>query len=215
MSTIRRRTSVAAAAFALALVVAVALAACGGDTTTETETAGGTETLVETEADTVTETVVEEERSSPDTVAPTQECENPTGGYTVGYPDGWYANLGEVSERCSFFHPEPFELPEQTEAPDVAVAISREPVPFARVTGAGPAIRILDREETEIDGRRAVRRETEATGDALRPAGVRGYEYLVDLGGETLILSTYEGSGLDYERNRETVDRMAATLRID
>ena len=166
-----------------------------------------------TETRTVTETAGADADSTGEP-ALTQRCDNAERGYTVRYPEGWHANRGDVSEACSFFHPEPFELPEQTEAPDVAVSISREPVPFDQVAGESPAIRISEREETEIDGRAAVSRVTEATGDGLLPAGVRGYQYLVDLDGETMILSTYDVGDLDFERNRDVLDRMAEALRL-
>lgn len=176
-----------------------------------------TETNAYTRTVTETETAAEAAPAEADTSerALTQRCKNADAAYSVRYPQGWHANAGDVSERCSFFHPEPFELPEATEAPDLAISIGREPVAFAQVAGDDPAIRVLEREETEVDGHSAVRRETEATGHGLLPAGVRGRQYLVDLGGETLILATYDVGDLEFERNRDVLDKMAETLEVD
>lgn len=188
---------------------AVALAACGGEDATEAETG--------TPRETVTETVVETETVETDEgegAQLAQRCESPEGGYAVRYPAGWHANEGDVTAACSFFHPEAFELPEATEPPPLAISISREPVPFARVTGDSPAIRVESSEQTEVAGRPAVRREVEATGDGLLPAGVRGEEYLVDLDGETLIASTHSRGELDFDENRSVLGRMVETLEL-
>ncbi|HYY75456.1 MAG TPA: hypothetical protein VE644_03945, partial [Gaiellaceae bacterium] len=83
------------------------------------------------------------------------------------------------------------------------------------VTGEDPSRRVLAQEETRIDGRRAVRRVTESTGQALFPEGVRGLEYLVDLDGGTLVASTYDVGDLRFPRNRDVLATMVQTLRID
>ncbi len=196
-----------------ALAALVVVAACGGDADTETVTETETEIQTQTETAVVTETVPPE--TSPDEEERlAQSCENPEAGYAVRYPEGWHSNPGDVASPCSYFHPEPFEVPEATEALGMAISVSREPVAFNRIAGGDRAIRVVSREETEVDGRRAIARETEATGDALLPAGVRGYQYLVDLDGETLVASTYDVEGLDFERNRSVLDRMAETLAL-
>lgn len=193
-----RAPAAAALVFALALLVGCG----GGEDVVETEGAAATGATGATGA-------VETTTELP------QRCENPQGGYSVGYPDEWHTNPGDVAEPCAFFHPEPFEVPEATEPAGIAISIGRDPVAFDDVAGEDLATRILERERVSIDGRRAVRREIEATGEGLHPAGVRGYQYLVDLDGETIIMSTYEVDGLDYARNRAVLDAIAPTLRID
>ena len=190
MST--RRVLLAAAAALL-----LAASACGGNSEGEPETV-------------TTETETETEPSGGEELA--ERCENPDAGYAVRYPAGWHTNDGSVTARCSFFHPDPFELPEASEPPPLAVSISREPIALADLAGESPATRVLASEEVEVAGRPALRRETESTGDGLLPAGVHSLEYLVDLDGETLVAVTRSQSGLDFERNGEVLQQMVATL---
>lgn len=190
MST--RRVLLAAAAALL-----LAASACGGSSEGEPETV-------------TTETETETEASGGDELA--ERCENPDAGYAVRYPAGWHTNDGSVTAPCSFFHPEPFELPEASEPPPLAVSISREPIALADLAGESPATRVLASEEVEVAGRPALRRETESTGDGLLPAGVRSLEYLVDLDGETLVAATRSHGGLAFERNGEVLQEMVATL---
>lgn len=190
MST--RRVLLAAAAALL-----LAASACGGSSEGEPETV-------------TTETETETEASGGDELA--ERCENPDAGYAVRYPAGWHTNDGSVTAPCSFFHPEPFELPEASEPPPLAVSISREPIALADLAGESPATRVLASEEVEVAGRPALRRETESTGDGLLPAGVRSLEYLVDLDGETLVAATRSHGGLAFERNGEVLQEMMATL---
>ena len=65
----------------------------------------------------------------------TQTCENPLGGWSVTFPGDWQTNTSEVIDACSVFDPEPIVLPEAGEIPpDLAVAMTREAVPFAEAT---------------------------------------------------------------------------------
>lgn len=192
-----------------AAAVALVLAGCGGESEPEVVT----ETVVETETQTEVETeTVETEPGGEEELA--ERCENPEAGFAVRYPGGWHTNDGSVTAPCSFFHPEAFELPEASEPPPLAVSIGREPIAFADVTGGNPGIRIVSSEEVEVAGRPAVRRETESTGESLFPAGIRALEYLVDVEGETLVAVTRSRGELDFERNREVLDRMVATLEL-
>lgn len=192
MST--RRVLLAAAAALL-----LAASACGGSSEGEPETV-------------TTETETETEASGGDELA--ERCENPDAGYAVRYPAGWHTNDGSVTAPCSFFDPEPFELPEASEPPPLAVSISREPFALADLASESPATRVLASEEVEVAGRPALRRETESTGDGLLPAGVRSLEYLVDLDGETLVAATRSHGGLTFERNGEVLQEMVATLEL-
>ena len=61
--------------------------------------------------------------------AQTRRCASEEGGYSVEYPTDWHTNSGEPP-TCSFFDPEPVEVPERPR--DVAglatISIRREPV---------------------------------------------------------------------------------------
>lgn len=201
-----------ASAVALASALAGILVApgCGG----EPETATVTETVTETVVEAQTVTVTEMDGEGPGGADLAQQCENPDDAFSVRFPAGWHTNPGEVTSPCSYFHPEEFELPENAEVTGIAISIGREPVAFRQVTGEDPSRRVLEREETRIDGRRAVRRVTESTGEALFPEGVRGLEYLVDLDGETLIASSYDVGDLRFRRNRDVLAAMVQTLQI-
>ena len=193
----------------LALAVVALAAGCGGD-----DDAGTTVTEpprvepIETDgAETATET---------DAAAETASCDNPEAGYRVEYPADWHVNDEEgPGEPCSWFDPEPFEVPEATEFFGAAVSISREPVAAEVIVEQADLGReVLSREETEVAGQRAFRIESESTGEALLDAGVRYYQVVVVVDGESLILSTYDLPEHDYERNREVLDEMASTLEL-
>lgn len=186
-------------------VAALLLGACAGDST------GGAETQTVTVSERET---VEAETGTDEELELAERCENPDAGYAARYPAGWHTNDGSVTARCSFFHPEAFELPEASEPPPLAVSISREAVAFADVAGETPATRVVASEEVEVARRPALRRETESTGEGLLPAGVRSLEYLVDLDGETLVAATRSHDELDFERNSAVLRAMAATLEL-
>jgi hypothetical protein len=146
--------------------------------------------------------------------AETAECTNEASGYRVEYPADWHTNDGGAGEPCSFFDPEPVEVPEATEFFDVAVIVSREPVTLDVIAGEDPSRTVLEREETQIAGGRALRMEIEATGQGLLDRGTRSYQVVVDVDGESLIVSTFAVGDLDYGRNKEIVDQMADSLEL-
>ncbi len=147
--------------------------------------------------------------------AQTARCTNEAEGFSIEYPDDWHTNAGDVAPTCSFFHPQAFELPEASEAIGIAIRVDREPVEFERIAGDAFGREVLEREETTVAGRPAVRVEYESTGEALLDAGTRGVDYLVDLGGgETLVASTVAVGGLDFEENVRVLDEMVKTVRL-
>lgn len=180
------------------LTIAVLLAGCGGE---GADGDGGATTTVETATTTVD-------------AAPTKRCENVRDGYAVAYPADWHTNAGDVLPACSYFHPVPFELRPGTEALEIAIRVDREPIAFDLFTEPGPTRDEQSREELELAGRPAVRVVYTATGEGLLPRGVRGYEYAVDLDGDTLVLSTLEAGEADFERSREVLDAMAESLEL-
>jgi hypothetical protein len=196
---------------ALALLLSAALlafAACGADEEPEVQPP-------EAPPPAETEPPEPDPAETDDLAAETITCTNEEAGYTVEYPADWHTNEGDGPQACSYFDPEPIEVPEATEFFGAAVLVSREPVAAEDlVEGPDPTREVLEREETEVAGQRAFRIESESTGDGLLDAGVRYYEIVVVLDGESLILSTYDLEEHDYERNREVVDEMAASLQL-
>jgi hypothetical protein len=96
------------------------------------------------------------------------------------------------------------------------VTVGVDEVPFSRVAGdeGSLADRELSAEGTTVAGRRAVRVEVEATGQALLPEGVRSYRYHVDLGDRTLSATTHDVDNLDYEANKRILDQMMQTVEL-
>ena len=142
-------------------------------------------------------------------------CEHPE-GLTVEYPADWHVNEGETLPACSAFDAESIKVPKNQEFVDVGVLLSAEPVPFSRV--AGPEAQtgeVLDRREQLVDGHDAIRIETRSEGDALLGEGIRSTRWLVVLGAEqTLIATTHDVEGQDYEQNQEVLDAMVERLQI-
>jgi hypothetical protein len=139
-------------------------------------------------------------------------CTNEAAGYEIGYPEGWETNT--VGQPCTLFDPESFEVVTGTEAPPVAVRVDREPVPYEQVVAEQPSRRVLTRTDTSIAGRQAVVHEYETTGAGLLPGGIRGYEYVVDLGDSSFIAVALAHEGNDYARNKRVLDRMMGSFRL-
>ncbi len=137
------------------------------------------------------------------------ECVDRVEGYSVAYPARWQTNTGEVLGPCSIFHPDPFEIPRDSEMPvELAVTIGFENMPFAELTGEMPGRREISRERTTVDGRAAVRMVSESTGDGLHERDLRAYQYFVDLGDETMVATTYDAGEPTFERRRRILDAM-------
>ena len=146
-------------------------------------------------------------------MARTAECAGNANGYAVAYPATWHVNTGEILGLCSLFDPDPIEVPRDSEIPiEFAVAIGFQPVPFPTLTGDVLGRRVLSRQPIKVDGRDAMRIESESTGEGLHDAGIRSYQYFVDLGDTTLIATTYGAGSLPLERKRRILDAMMAML---
>jgi hypothetical protein len=142
-------------------------------------------------------------------------CTNATVGYEIAFPAEWETNTGEVMPECSLFDPEPIRVEPATELPyDIAVSIREEPIAFETFTGEMRGRRELTRENTTVGGRRAARMESESTGEGLLPEGIRSYQYIVDLGGSVLLLSTHDIGYPPYHQTVRVLDDMARTLRL-
>ncbi|MBW3536425.1 MAG: hypothetical protein KY395_01470 [Actinobacteria bacterium] len=151
--------------------------------------------------------------SSPTTSAATTECAAPT--YTVEMPEGWHVNEPSEAAPCRWFHPEPFELPQNTEVLGVAIHLRYEAVEFSRISDPDSRVDdILDARETKVDGRDAVRLHTESQGEGLLEAGVEAVSWYVDTGSRTLSAATTGASEGSFEDNVDVLDNMMASLRF-
>lgn len=189
----QRRHHILIPIFVLALVAA----ACGNDDDGGV-TEGGTEPTTTT---------------APSTEPATQECQSDA--FSVEYPAGWH-----VAEEgaCEWFHPESFELPENTEATSVAIHLQHPlDVPFDEIVDdltSGPTVaEVLVDERLTIAGRDAARVEAVASGEALYPEGTRVYSYVVaDVRGGTVLATATSVADGDYDENRAVLDEMMAAL---
>lgn len=136
-------------------------------------------------------------------------CQN-ADGFTISYPETWFSD-----ESCRYFHPQPFEVLRGTDANFAAVKAELEPkTPSPPVDDDTVYERLLERTTVTIDGRSAVRLETESTGAGLWSEGVRRLSYSVDLGDSSFSLVTLGTSWMDYRNNKTVLDRMAQTVDI-
>lgn len=143
-----------------------------------------------------------------------QACTNQEIGYRVSYPNTWQTNSGVVLNPCRVFDAGEIQLEDATEDFDEAVYIRREDIPYDRLANLDdPSTRTLSRQQTTVDGRPAVIIESEATGTGLFPQGRRYYRYLVDLGSKTLVAVTYDIPKLDYERNKQVLDKIMNSFK--
>jgi hypothetical protein len=142
-----------------------------------------------------------------------QECLNREEGYAVSYPEGWRVNTGDVLGNCSVFDPDPVRIPRDSEMPtDLAIVIGFQPVTIGTVAGEMLGRREISRETTTVDGRAAIRMESETTGEGLHEAGLRSYVYFVDLGDSTMIAATHDSGRLPFARKRLILDAMMASF---
>lgn len=204
----------------LALVTTLSLvaAACGNGDVIEADDTTGTSSATTTSTTMTTTSGAETTTSTQaGAVVLSQSCTNPEDGYSIQFPDGWFANEGELVPTCRFFHPEPFKVPEATEVFDLAVTVRVDDVPFSRVASDVDSLgeQVLSREEITVAGHQAVRVEAESTGDALLPEGVRSYRYHVEVDDGTLTATTHDVGDLAYETNKEVLDDMMETLELD
>lgn len=58
----------------------------------------------------------------------THQCSSASGEYTIRYPATW-STVDDGPVSCRFFHPQPFALPESTEATGLAVNVQLDPYP--------------------------------------------------------------------------------------
>lgn len=145
----------------------------------------------------------------------TQSCTNADAGFSVSYPADWQTNDGAIMPACSLFDPQPIDIAPATEIPaDIGVALTRQAVPFDVAGGEDFTRRIISRDTTTIDGRRAVRIEAESTGEGLHDTGTIGYSYIVDLDGAVIIAQSYDVGDPGFETKKRVLDSMMQSLRI-
>lgn len=147
------------------------------------------------------------------TTTATTECTAPT--YTVQMPTGWHVNEPSEAAPCRWFHPESFELPQNTEVLGIAIHLRYEAADFSRISDPENRLEeILDVRETQVDGREAVRLHSESRGEGLLDAGVEIVSWYVDTGSRTLSAATTGASEGSFEDHVDVLDAMMESLRF-
>lgn len=143
-------------------------------------------------------------------------CASPQDGYQVTYPDDWNVNDPEAGSACAWFHPEPFELPQNTEVTNIAIRIAVENVSFKEVSEGvtrGPDVKeVVSQREVSVADRNSLRAEVISSGEVLYPEGTLQTIWLVDWEENSLIASTTSVAEGEYSDNVKVIDRMMASV---
>lgn len=207
----------------IAAALALALVACGGPSSTPTATeAPSTSPATPSPAESVEASVPASAATTPSasddgtgfTVEPNPDadalfvareaCDSVDDGFRLEYPDAWFTNtaVGDTGP-CAWYAPSSFDVDDPDTVPD-GVVITIEIVD-EDLYGAEDA---PSREEGLVgETQNAIRFEEDGT-----------YTYLVQLGppgeGPTLVATTSEERGGDYELNKAVLDRIIATMEF-
>jgi hypothetical protein len=145
----------------------------------------------------------------------TERCTNVRHGFSVSYPAGWSTNDGSVIPACSVFHPAPIQLPRESEIPfELAVVIGVENAAFDPAVRSSQWERVISTQRLKIEGRDAVRVESEATGEGLAERGMRSVRYVLDLGNDRTLVATTNATSDAYAHNQDVLARMVATISV-
>ena len=138
----------------------------------------------------------------------TVTCAVPDEHFEYMLPDGWVVDV--APKRCERFASEPFRPCSGCDGPFPygTIGLSTDNL------DPGPWNVVLSSTETTVGGRPATVRELESTGRALRPAGYRTYEYIVDWAPEgTLVISIGGDPGFEFDAQKAGLDAVAASVR--
>jgi hypothetical protein len=141
-------------------------------------------------------------------------CSNERFGYALGYPADWYAPALSPESECTFFDPEPIQLPEASDAFGAALEVAPVQESFAAIVdGLVEAHTVLERRDVTLSGRPAVLVLARANANALEGEGMESATYVVDRGGEPpLVLRTVEEPNTNWEERLRILDEAARTL---
>lgn len=151
----------------------------------------------------------------------TQRCDNP-GGFSISYPDGWFTNTDPLPDPCVWFAPTAIETPlEATDSLLASVTVRvQDGARFEDVSEPQVMFEeIVSSEPLTIQGRRAVRVESVATGEGLLNEGTRITAYVIELepaaGTPRVITATaFECCNVGFVESVTVLDEMVTTLEI-
>lgn len=146
-------------------------------------------------------------------------CTEPSVGFALSVPDGWYTNVAasEIdTPSCLYFATRPFGAPRVGGAPaEAQVVIS------IRTGAHAPPGTVTDRRELTINGLPALRLEVAGAEGGVLPPDQRQVAYLIGLDGELpsesttgtwLLVETSSERPGEETSNVEVLDQIAATV---
>ena len=175
----------------------------------------GFEELDEPDFDEPDEPIVDDETTTTEGLVSESaaSCSSSDGRFGVEYPSDWYTASYEGGPTCTMFHPEPFDPAEAEGGTPVAIQVEALGTSYSDWIASiesGEVVTILEREETTVGGRPAVRYLFEY----VDSDGVRAYEYAVDLDGEAFVLHADEDDSLDFDESMAVLDEMAESIEF-
>ena len=120
-------------------------------------------------------------------------CTDPEGRVTVAYPDGWHTPEDGEPGACRFFGEDEVDVDAAIGgAPLAELEVVVAPAPFDEVAEPGASYTEVEREAFAVEGHTAVRQRLQVTGETTLPEGVFVERVLVDLDGETLMMTVQD-----------------------
>lgn len=145
-----------------------------------------------------------------------EHCENPVDGYRIAYPASWHANDGEVTAACTVFDVAVPEIHANTVLPLASAVLimveDRDLDETREVITEDPAMDVGGFEDTQIEGRAALRVDGTATGEAYLDEGIEVHRTYVAFEGRTLVAAANELGDVDLDARRELIVDMLASL---
>lgn len=220
----RQMLSVASGVVALALVGAAALTAVLGGVPESEEPAGEVAEEADEpaadQADQLADDVEDSDEEAVEEELATVPCADEAAGFTVQLPADWHTEPTASDDPCRLFGPQPFEVGEAIGGgdPDGDVRIYLDVLMDTFDAYVERSLEgrddLVDRTDTTVDGRRAVRWEAISTGQGLLPEGTHSTGWVVEVDeGLVVTLSTNDAAAPEeYEQDVEVLDAVARSI---
>lgn len=144
---------------------------------------------------------------------------DPEGRVTIAYPDDWFTPADGEPGSCRFFGEEEVDVEAATGGTPVSeLEVAIRPTDIETFLANGVGLEEADREPLDLAGdlgeHRMIRQRLEATGEGSLLEGVWVERCLVDLGEETLVLTTQDEDQDVLDERRELLEEMVRSLRL-
>jgi hypothetical protein len=143
-------------------------------------------------------------------------CSNERHGYAVAYPVDWRAPALSAESKCTFFDPQPIQLPENSDAFGASLEVAPAQQAFDKLVESLVDERFeetLERRDLTLSGRPALEVVSRATGEGLLDRGTESATYVVDRGSTPpLVLRTVRTPFSNWEERLRILDAAARSL---